>query len=310
MNGVGLHAGGFRRWPYVMALVTSVGVFPLLFVGAGVTSKDAGMAYPDWPTSSRYLINPPQWWETEATRWEHGHRLMGWAVGFSSILLAITAWPSRDLRRHLALATLLAIVVQGVLGGIRVLFDSTGLAMLHGIWGQVCFCLAALTALRCSRWWATGVALEMRTGRILRRLCVITSASVLVQLVLGSALRHFPTGHALVAHVLWAMIVIFLVGWVSMWIAGHGFGTRLLRILAQALGLLTAGQLLLGGLAWLVTMGQGAASGTAAWLVPTIHVGVGALVLVCSVLLTAAVFRRISVSAETTAPAHAMISIP
>jgi cytochrome c oxidase assembly protein subunit 15 len=310
MNGGGLNSGEFRRWPFVMALVTAFGVFPLLFVGAGVTSKDAGMAYPDWPTSSGHLINPPQWWEAEDTRWEHGHRLIGWAVGFAAILLAITAWSAHDIRRHLALATLLAIVLQGVLGGIRVIYDSTGLAMLHGIWGQICFCLAALTALRCSRWWATGIAMEMRTGRILRRLCIITTTSIFVQLALGSALRHFPSGHALVAHVLWAMVVIFLVGWVSMWIAGHGFGTRLLRLLAQALGLLTAGQLLVGGLAWLVTMGRTGWSGPAVWLVPTIHVGMGALVLVCSVLLTAAVFRRIGVSSETVAPVHAMISLP
>ncbi len=55
-----------------IALATACAVFPLILVGAGVTSKDAGMAYPDWPTSGGHLVNPTAWWQQSDTRWEHG----------------------------------------------------------------------------------------------------------------------------------------------------------------------------------------------------------------------------------------------
>ena len=47
----------------MLAIAVACAVFPLIFVGAGVTSKDAGMAYADWPTSAGHLVNPPAWWQ-------------------------------------------------------------------------------------------------------------------------------------------------------------------------------------------------------------------------------------------------------
>lgn len=300
----------YRAWPFWAAAATAVSVFPLLFVGAGVTSKDAGLAYPDGFTSAgHFLTNPPGWWDSDSTRWEHGHRLLGRAAGILAIALALAAWQSRGAVRTLGVVTLGAIVVQGVMGALRVDQVSTTLAMLHGIWGQVCFCLACVTALRASRWWvSTGPPLELRTGHVLRRVCLLTTAAIFLQLALGAALRHFPSGHALVAHVIWAIVVVFFIGWTSMWVAGHGFGNRLLLRLAQTLGLLAAAQLFLGGFAWLVTMAGTAWSELATWLVPTLHVGVGALVLVNAVLLTAAVFRRVSVAREPISPVGAVLS--
>ncbi len=299
----------FHRAPCIAALVTAVGVFPLLFVGAGVTSKDAGMVYPDWPTSAGRIINPRHWWQTEATRWEHGHRLIGWVVGLSAVVLAAAAWPAGGAIRRLGIITLLAIGLQGVLGGLRVIWDSTPLALVHGVWGQVCFCLAGAAALRASRWWnSVGVKLELRSGRGLRRLCVFTAASIFVQLALGATLRHLSSGHALVAHVLWAIVVIALVDWLAMWVAGHGFGLWFLKFTAKAMAVLASAQLLVGGFAWLVTMGGPDWSSLLKWLVPTIHVGIGALVLLCSVLLTMAVFRRVGMVDEAYSPVKAIIS--
>jgi len=136
--------------PHVVALILAVALLPLIAVGASVTSKGAGMAFPDRPTSNGALVNPPGWWQGEKRLWEHGHRLLGWTVGMLAIVSAASSWRRGTTLRALACATLLAIVIQGVLGGLRVRAVSTPLAIVHGIWGQVCFCLAGVVALRTS----------------------------------------------------------------------------------------------------------------------------------------------------------------
>ncbi len=296
---------GYRRSIHLLALFTAVAVFPLIFVGAGVTSTDAGLAYPDWPTSAGHLVNPPQWWRNLATRWEHGHRLIGWIVGMLAIALAIGCWPRRGLVRLLGLGTLLAISLQGILGGLRVTEISTDLAMLHGIWGQACFCLACLTALTTSRTWAIGRgSLELRAGDFLQRLCMVATAAVFLQLVLGAAQRHFSSSVTLTAHVLWAIPVSFLTCWVAMWLADGG-GRNLLSRLGKAVGILTAVQLVLGSGAFLVTVIRGTDLAVLHWLLPTAHVAVGALLLALMVVLTVSLHRLVR-----PAPRRANLAMP
>ncbi len=284
----------YRRAPHVAAMVTLCGLFPLLFVGAGVTSKGAGMAYPDWPTSGGYLANPPGWWSVESTRWEHGHRLIGWGVGLSALALAVLTWNRGSPQRGLGLGTFVAIGLQGVLGGIRVIGDSIALAMVHGIWGQACFCLAALTALITSHSWAAlGPPLAFRSSRVLAHLCMAATGVIFLQLILGATLRHFASDYALVAHVLWAIPVLFLNGWAVMAVLGQGFGVRLLDRIAQTTGLLLVIQLALGGFAWLVGLAGNQWAPWLAWLVPSLHVAVGALLLGSAVLLLVIVCRKL-----------------
>ena len=64
----------YRRTLHIAAMITALAIFPLVFTGAGVTSKEAGMAYPDWPKSDGHLLNPPRWWHFDHTRWEHTDR--------------------------------------------------------------------------------------------------------------------------------------------------------------------------------------------------------------------------------------------
>jgi cytochrome c oxidase assembly protein subunit 15 len=287
---------GHDRWLARSATLTALLVFPLLFVGAGVTSKDAGMAFPDAPLSNGSLINPDggAWIRDTAKLWEHSHRLIGWTVGMSAIVSAILGIRAshRPAVRVLAPLVLLAIILQGMLGWKRVWDVSTTWAMVHGVFGQVCFCLAATTALLASRRWSDAVP---RAGvpafSFLRRLCLFETAAVFLQLIMGAALRHFGGGHALVAHVLWAVVVIFTTGWVAMWVLGSFPGDRLLTPFAKTLGMLGATQLILGGAAWLVTLGPAAAAGALVWIVPTAHVAVGALVLVSSLLVTISLYR-------------------
>jgi cytochrome c oxidase assembly protein subunit 15 len=302
------------RWLRRAALATAILVFPLIFVGAGVTSRDAGMAFPDAPLSNGALLNPDggDWIHDPQKLWEHGHRLIGWTVGMSAIVSAVLALRgSRRAARILSPLVLLAIIAQGVMGWKRVWYVSTVWAMLHGVFGQICFCLACVAALVATDAWARvrPMTSAVPSATVLRRLCLFTTVAVFVQLVMGAALRHFGGGHALVAHVLWAIVVVSVAGLVSMWVVGQFPGLRLVAFPGKMLGTLTALQLILGGASWLVTLGPVAADSVWAWLVPTAHVAIGALVLVSSLLLTIAVYRVVP-PALTSQGAAASAALP
>lgn len=283
----------------IVSMLTACAVFPLIFVGAGVTSKDAGMAFPDWPTSDGHYVNPPNWTQQDDTLWEHGHRLIGWTVGMCAIASVVLAWPRGGWQRRLAVCTLGAIITQGVLGGLRVQEISTGLAMVHGIFGQLCFCLACGTALVCSRRWGSygsdqpsGPA-QLVAVTVLRRLCVVGATVVFVQLVMGAAYRHFGSNVFLITHILWAIVVSFLVGWIAMWIIGQLSAKHLLGMLGRILGALMACQLLAGAFAFVVVSMNAVTAPSVRWLVPTLHVAIGALLLVVCLLVTMCTYHML-----------------
>lgn len=285
-------SGARSRVAFWLACATAAAIFPLVFVGAGVTSKDAGMVFPDGFTANGYFLqNPPGWWDHDHMRWEHGHRLLGRAVGVLAIALCVASWASRGVLRRMALATLAAIVIQGVMGALRVERVSTLLAMIHGVWGQLCFCLACVTALVASSAWSGRRPVEVPAGTLLRRLSVATMLAIVVQLILGAALRHFSSSAALVGHILWAVVVALMAGWLALWIIGQFSVRGPVGFFGWSLGLLTALQVLLGGLAWIATQTGMAGSGPFVWIAPTLHTAVGALVLVCAVLLAASLSR-------------------
>src|SRR5881394_2034670 len=106
-----------------LALLTAIATFPLIFMGGLVTSHGAGMSVPDWPNSYGYnmFTFPPSKW-VGGIFYEHTHRLMGTVVGMLSIAMVIAAFKfeNRSWIRNLAIAILLAVILQGVLGGLRV----------------------------------------------------------------------------------------------------------------------------------------------------------------------------------------------
>ncbi|MBI4719492.1 MAG: COX15/CtaA family protein [Planctomycetes bacterium] len=282
------------RVMYWLALATAAAMFPLIVVGAGVTSKDAGMAYRDGFYSDGHFWNPPFWFEHEATRWEHGHRLLGRAVGMLAIALAVVAWRRRGLARRMAIVTLLAIVAQGLLGYFRVAQISRPLAMVHGVGAQACFCVAAATALVASRAWAADCRrLVSRAGGLLQRLCLAGVAAIFLQVASGAALRHFPSNAALIAHVLLAVLVTLLVGWIVLSVVGQHSLQCLPGKLGMLLGVLMVAQLLLGGASFLIVVMGVPAGDALLWAVPSAHVAAGALILACSVLLAACAYHMI-----------------
>src|SRR6185369_7313715 len=146
----------YRRPLHNLALATAVATFPLIFMGGLVTSHQAGMSVPDWPNSYGYnmFLFPPRLW-IGGILYEHTHRLMATIVGMLSIALTVIAWKTEQRRwlRWLATSVLLAVIFQGVLGGLRVVLVKLDLAIIHACFAQAFFCLTALMVAVTSKWW-------------------------------------------------------------------------------------------------------------------------------------------------------------
>ena len=103
----------------------------LVLAGSLVTSTGSGLAVPDWPTTygwNMFTFPPSKW--VGGIFYEHGHRLIASTVGFLTIILAGWIWfaePRRWMKR-LGVAALAAVIAQGVLGGLTVLFFQIGRA--------------------------------------------------------------------------------------------------------------------------------------------------------------------------------------
>ncbi len=142
-----------------IAIVAVCLVWPLIWVGGMVTTYDAGMAVPDWPGTYGYnlFLYPYKTWLLGPfdLMVEHGHRLLGAVLGFVAIaLVAASFWGEpRRWVRWLAVAVLLAVIGQGVLGGMRVLQSDRTLAMVHGCTASGVFAMCVIAAVVTSRWW-------------------------------------------------------------------------------------------------------------------------------------------------------------
>ena len=148
------------RWPHRLAVLLVCATFPLIWVGGLVTTYDAGMAVPDWPTTYGYNLFLYPWQAWVGGPWdlfiEHGHRLLGAFVGFVTLVMAAVVWrcDSRHWVRWFAVVCVVGVIAQGVLGGMRVLLDERQLAMIHGCTGPLFFCLGVTKATITSRrWW-------------------------------------------------------------------------------------------------------------------------------------------------------------
>lgn len=305
-------------WPHRLAAALAAAIFPLIWVGGLVTTYDAGMAVPDWPTTYGYNMFLYPWQTWIFGPWdvfiEHGHRLLGAAIGVLSIALAAALY-RRDRRvwvRYLGLAAVALVSLQGVLGGMRVRLDARLLAQIHGCVGPLCFALAVALAVFTSRRWR---ATEGGSGGIdhsVFRLALVTTMLAYAQLVLGSQVRHVSLaadasvfraavflhlfGAALV--VVHALLLAARAGWRrggDSWISGP------VRFLA---GLVLA-QIALGCGAWVVNYGWPAWLSEYAWAaryvvarqsavqaaVTTAHVAIGSLILATSLTIALRAWR-------------------
>ena len=193
---------GATHW---VALLAAVCTWPLLLVGGTVSVYRFGMAVPDWPTTFNQNMFLYDFWNGPWSVFvEHGHRLYGAVVGFCCIVLAAAffLFERRTWMKGMGFAALLAVIVQGVLGGLRVRLNSPMFAFVHGCSGQAVFgLLVALCVWTGRDWigWTVGPVQEADPSH-LRRRAAVTLALVYAQIVAGAWVRHFGTTAALMVH--------------------------------------------------------------------------------------------------------------
>lgn len=174
----------------------------VLQAGGFTTSIRAGMAFLDWPLSNG-SVNPPGWL-TEIDKFaEHSHRLAATGLGLLCVTLAIAhrLRESRVAVRRAAYALVGLVVLQGLLGGLRVLLDrlniggdgnfkAAAFAVGHAVNAQLTLALLAFVALAHSAGWHRA---RPTAPRALARLGAFAAGMVLAVIVVGAVMRqgHF-----------------------------------------------------------------------------------------------------------------------
>ncbi len=332
-------------WPHRLAVVLCCATFPLVWVGGLVTTYKAGMAVPDWPTTYGYNLFLYPWQTWLLGPWdlfiEHGHRLFASLVGMLTIVLCVSLFVTRQPRwlRIMGLAALVGVILQGVLGGMRVLLDERLLAMIHGCTGPAFFAYTAAVAVATSRRWRENYhTIKTQAGDMLRRLAMFAPVLAYAQLALGAHLRHFaPDGSpaAFQSLVMWhitfavALTVYILVMAVAFW--WKASGAKALVVPAMLLVALVGVQLALGGATWIVKYGWPAFLSNSAsastftvearswWQaqITTAHVATGSLILAVSTVLAvrsgrmiaAPAKRRVSLGAGSQGPVKSLAEV-
>ena len=280
-----------------MACLTAGATFLLIVIGGIVTSTESGLAVPDWPTTFGYnMFLYPLSEMVGGILYEHSHRLMGSLVGLLTVGLFVflLVKDSRKWLKWLGLAALVAVIVQGFLGGLRVTQINRNFAIVHACLAQAFFALICGIAWFTSRDWDQGFGEPLvEASQKLRRLSLITTCLIYVQLIFGAILRH--TGSRLDAHLLFAFLValhIFLLA--RRLLSVDGEPQRIGQLMPMLLLGLLAIQLMLGTGAFfakLTAFGETFATALTV-TITTAHVAVGALMLVSSFVLTLKIFNN------------------
>lgn len=166
----------------------------LIFVGALVTTKGAGLAVPDWPLSFGKL-NPTM---VGGVLYEHGHRLVASGVGFLTLVLALWAhFSGQDLTtRRLSWLALGLVIVQGLLGGLTVLLRlPRPVSIAHGCTAQLFFLTTVAVALYTTPMFRKARAtLVGDRASALRLTGFLAVGVVLTQLLIAATMRHMGAG--------------------------------------------------------------------------------------------------------------------
>jgi cytochrome c oxidase assembly protein subunit 15 len=192
---------------HLYSRVVALATLLLIVAGAMVTSTGSGLAVPDWPTTYGHnMFTFPLSSMVGGIFYEHGHRLVASTVGLLTIVLAVWLWMRRGTPRwlrRLGVIALGAVILQGVLGGITVLyFLPAPVSIGHAGLAQVFFCLTISIALFTSPGWISSYA---RPGEApapvddlrLRRVTLTTTILIYVQILLGATMRHAGAGLAI-----------------------------------------------------------------------------------------------------------------
>jgi heme a synthase len=166
----------------------------LIFVGGLVKSTESGLAVPDWPLSYGTLF-PPM---VGGVLYEHGHRMAATLVGFFILILSI--WLGiREKRRWvkvLGFCSLGAVIAQGILGGLTVLFFLPApISVAHGTLAQTFFLMTIILAYAQSAERARRS--DYPVDPVFIKSCLLLLFFIYIQLILGAVMRHIEAGLAI-----------------------------------------------------------------------------------------------------------------
>jgi cytochrome c oxidase assembly protein subunit 15 len=183
-------------WRRRFSKLTTFSVLFLIFAGGMVTSTGSGLSVPDWPLSYG-MIFPPM---VGGVFYEHGHRMVASVVGLFMLILAV--WlgftEQRAWVRKLGYAALGAVIAQGVLGGLTVLFFlPKPISIGHAILAQTFFTLTIIIAYSQSLERQQREAAPQSVPAPVARFCLIVACFIYCQLILGALMRHTGSGLAI-----------------------------------------------------------------------------------------------------------------
>ena len=285
-----------RRFTKLVAVATLF----LIFAGAMVTSTDSGLAVPDWPnTYGEFMFSFPYSKWVGGIFYEHGHRLIASTVGFLCIIQAL--WlhfrePKKFVRR-LGWLSLAAVIVQGLLGGLTVIFLlPKAISISHAALAEIFFCINVAIAFFTSRWYTSLSTMEKGDAPV--RMAWGLTVLIFLQILAGAVMRHLGAGLAIPDFPLsFGQVVpdfvskevlsayVHRVGGFVVAAAVVAMAVRLLRYernhplrgLAQLLLVIVSGQILLGG--YVIWSGKQPH-------ITSLHVMLGAAILATSLALT------------------------
>ena len=271
-----------------------------------MTSNDAGLSVPDWPTSFGSWYKIPRL--VGGVKFEHTHRMIAQGAGLLTIILAVWTWRAEKRRwmRVLAFSAVGTVIAQGVLGGITVLFYlPPAVSSAHAALAQTFFCLAVAMAVFTGQKW---VEEQPRTEFDKRRpslftLTLLSIFALYVQLILGAMFRHH--GLSWWPHVVNAVIVSFVLTWTAIRAISVYSHIEAVRRPAIIMISLLITQLCLGFTAFLtrVAWGRNTVQPELPMVVSTVaHVAAGAMLLATTVVLAIQVWRHVPVAFEARVP--------
>ncbi|HXM67808.1 MAG TPA: COX15/CtaA family protein [Candidatus Acidoferrum sp.] len=290
----------YNRAHHTFAVFVACATFVVITAGALVTSNDAGLSVPDWPTSFGYLVKVPHF--VGGVRYEWSHRMV--AGTLVSLTLAIAIWTllveKRRWLRWLAVGAFWTVIAQAILGGLTVLFfQPPAVSTAHATVAQTFFCIAVAIALFTGRKWVEEqpqVEFDHRRPSLMT-LTWLSIFVLYVQLILGGMFRHH--GMSWWPHVLNAVIVSFVLSWTAIRAISVYSNVDAVRRPAIIMLSLLIAQLCLGFTAFLtrVAWGTSAVQPELPMVAATVaHVAVGALLLATTVVLAIQVWRHVPVA--------------
>lgn len=300
-------------WLHRFASFVAASTLLLVAAGGLVTSTGSGLAVPDWPNTYGYfMFTFPLSKMVGGIFYEHGHRLIASSVGFFTIILAAWIWKADPRRwvRRIGVIALGAVVLQGTLGGITVLyFLPAPVSIGHAGLAQLFFCLTVCLALSTSPGWLAGYPTSPNGATpaddlTLRRIAAATVAIIYLQILVGATMRHSGAGLAIpdfplafgrvlpptwswpiavhFAHRVGAVIATLAILATTGHVLFHHRARRELTRPSLLLIVLVIAQFTLGALTVLTEKQVG---------INTAHVAAGALVLATTVVLTLRINR-------------------